>query len=152
MLPPMRRATLPRDERAPQYPDCTSRGPPGWRQVNVLSQLVWREGEAPAELVAPSARQEPRPPSRYPRSGSAPGRRIVHQYVQSAASSRCGSALKLSRVKRFFVNTNSVNEQLRTHQLISMAVRSGAASASRTAVPMTPPEVNTVTRRRDRWP
>src|SRR5439155_3504774 len=57
---------------------------------------------------------------------------LVRYYRQlhSAGSSRCGTVLKLSRVKRSRVKANSVSEPLRRRQCNSNAVRSGAASAN----------------------
>src|SRR5207244_2174447 len=49
------------------------------------------------------------------------------RYVHSAGSGRCGTALNSSSVRRSAVNTNRVNDPLRSRQFNSRAVRSGAS-------------------------
>ena len=56
-------------------------------------------------------------------------------------------ALKESSDRRPLLNTNSVNEQFRTRQLISRAWDSGACTTDWTTVAITPPDVKIATRR-----
>src|SRR5262245_45991831 len=66
--------------------------------------------------------------------------------VQSEGS-RWATLLNVSREIRLREKSNSVDEQLRSRQLSSRAVRGGAPRICCTVRPMTPPEVTASTRR-----